>query len=214
MASPLLHKNYNNKSAVVGRDRFDMSIWYKLSLASGLTPLTTGCLIFFSWLVIRADWLMLAGIYNIMAGLALFVCGLGFLLVYGQKERKLTNKYPVKRTFISLGILLFNFPAAGLALFSAEYIINTSTATVINNSTFKITDMVLSEREKFYRFPPIAPGQEVIEHFHFKYEGSVDYKLSLNGSVKTGVMFGYVTGGMGESATMVINSDGIVVIGR
>ncbi|MCP4254413.1 MAG: hypothetical protein GY775_13600 [Candidatus Scalindua sp.] len=191
-----------------------MSIWYKLSLASGLIPLTTGCLIFFSWLVIRADWLMLAGIYNIMAGLALFVCGLGFLLVYGQKERKSGNRYPLKRTLISLGILLFNFPAAALALYSAEYIITTSTATVINNSSFEVIDMVLIEREQSYPFPPIAPGQEVIEHFHFKYEGSVDYKLSLNGSVKTGVMFGYVTGGMGDNATMVINSEGAVEIGR
>jgi drug/metabolite transporter (DMT)-like permease len=89
---------------------------------------------------------MLAGIYNIMVGLALFLLGLGFLLVYGQKERKLGNGYPVKRTLISLGILLFNFPAAALALYSAEYLISTSTATVINNSSFEVTDMVLIER--------------------------------------------------------------------
>ncbi len=191
-----------------------MSIWYKLSLASGLIPLIIGGLIFFSWLVTRADWLMLAGIYNIMAGLALFLCGLGFLLVYGQKERKLGIGYPVKRTLILLGILLFNFPTAALVLYSAEYIISTSTATVKNSSLFEVTDMVLIEREQSYPFPPIAPGQEVIEHFHFKYEGSVDYKLSLNGSIKTGIMFSYVTGGMGENATMVIHSDGAVEIGR
>lgn len=191
-----------------------MSIWYKLSLASGLTPLTTGGLIFISWLVTRADWLMLAGIYNIMAGLALFVCGLVFLLVYGQKERKISNNYPIKRTLISLGILLLNFPAAALAIYSAEYISSTNTATVINNSSFEVADMVLRERDRSYPFPPIAPGQEVTEEIHFKYEGSVDYKLSLNGSVKTGIMFGYVTGGMGESATMVITTDGAVEIGR
>ncbi len=191
-----------------------MSIWYKLSLASGLTPLTIGCLIFFSWLVTRADWLVLAGIYNITAGLALFFCGLGFLFVYGRIERKLGNNYPIKRTLISLGILLFNFPVAALALYSAEYIISTNTAAVINNSSYEVTDMVLSEREQSYPFPPITPGQEVIEHFHFKYEGAVDYKLSINGAVKTGVMFGYVTGGIGESATMVITSDGTVEIGR
>jgi hypothetical protein len=157
---------------------------------------------------------MLAGIYNIMAGLALFLCGLGFLLVYGQKERKSGNGYPVKRTLIPLGILLFNFPAAALALYSADFIVSSSTATVINNSSFEITDMVLIEREQSYPFPPIAPGQEVIEHFHFKHEGSVEYKLSLNGSIKTGIMFGYVTGSGGEKATMAIHSDGAVEIGR
>lgn len=74
--------------------------------------------------------------------------------------------------------------------------------------------MVLTERDQSYPFPSIAPGQEVTEHFHFKYEGSVSYKLSLNGSVTKGVMFGYVTGGMGENATMVIGGDGTVEIGR
>jgi hypothetical protein len=191
-----------------------MSIWYKLSLTSGLIPLATGCLIFFSWLVTRADWLMLAGIYNIITGLALFVCGLFFLLVYGQNERKLNNGYPLERTLISLGVLLFNFPAAVLALYSAEYIISSSTATVINSSSFEVTDMVLIEREQSYPFPSIAPGQEVTEHFHFKYEGTVGYKLYLDSSVKTGVMFDYVTSGMGEKATMVINSDNAIEIGR
>ena len=194
---------------------FGMNIWYKLSLACGLIPLTTGGLIFFSWLASREDWLMTAGIFNIMAGLALFVCGLIFLFVYGLKERKLGNSYPIKRTLISLGILLLNFPAMALALSSAEYIISTSTATVINNSSFEVTDMVLREISgQSYPFPSIAPGQEVTKDFHFKYEGSVDYELSLNGSVKTGIMFGYVTGGVGEVATMVITSDNVVEIKR
>jgi len=157
---------------------------------------------------------MLAGIYDIIGGLVLFICGLGLLFVYGQKERKLRNGYPIKRVLIALGILLFNFPAAGLALYSAENIISTSTVTVINKSAFEVTDMVLRERDISYRFPRIMSGQEVTEYFHFKYEGSVDYKLSLNGSVKEGIMLGYVTGGMGESATMVITSDGAIEIGR
>lgn len=58
------------------------------------------------------------------------------------------------------------------------------------------------------------PGQEVIKNFHFKYEGAADYKLSLDGSIKTGVMFGYVTRGMGEKVTMVINSEGAIEIGK
>jgi len=157
---------------------------------------------------------MLIGIYIIVTGLALLVFGLGSLLVYVQKERKESNKYPFKRALIALGIILFNFPAAVLALYSAHYIISTSTATVINNSSFEVSDMVLIERDQSYSFPPIAPGQQVTEDFHFKYEGQVEYKLSLNGSVKTGILFGYVTGGAGTSASMVITSEGAVEIGR
>jgi hypothetical protein len=191
-----------------------MNIWYKLSLICGLTPLVLGGMIFFSWLVIRANWLMLAGGYNILAGLVFFICGLLFLLAYGQKERKKGNAYPVKRSLISLGILLSNFPAAVLAIYSADYVNGTSVATVINNSSFEAKDLVLSERDQSYSFPPISPGQKVTKYFHFKYEGSVYYRLSLNGSIQKGVMFGYVTGGMGDRAAMVIKKDETVEIQR
>lgn len=189
-----------------------MDIRFKLSLICGLAPLVIGVLIFFSWLVIRADWLMLAGAYNILAGLVFFVCGLLILFAYGHKERKKGNSYPIKRSLISLGILLFNFPAALLAIYSADYVNGTSVATVINNSSFEAKDLTLSERDQSYSLSPIAPGQEVIKYFHFKHEGSVDYRLSLNGSIQKGVMFGYVTGGMGDRATMVIKKDGTVEI--
>lgn len=191
-----------------------MNIWYKLSLICGLAPLALGSLIFFSWLVIRANWLMLAGGYNILAGLVFFVCGLLFLFRYGYKERKKGNTYPIKRSLISLSILIFNFPAAVLAIYSVNYVNGTSVATVINNSSFVVKDLVLSERDQSYAFPPIAPGQEVKKYFHFKYEGSVDYSLSLNGFIQKGGMFGYVTGGMGDRATMVIKKNGIIEITR
>lgn len=191
-----------------------MNIWYKLTLSCGLTPLIAGSVIFIAWLSTREDWLVLAGMYNLMLGLALFTCGLIFLFTYGQKELKDGRAYPIKRSLISLGILLFNFPAAALALYSADYIVNTSTATVVNNSPFEITDLILSEKNLGYPFPPIASGQEVTEKFHFKYEGAVNYKLSLNGAAKEGVMFGYVTGAMGENATMVISRNGAVEIRR
>jgi hypothetical protein len=157
---------------------------------------------------------MLAGGYNILAGLVFFVCGLLFLFAYGHIEWKKGNTYPIKRSLISLGILLFNFPAAVLAIYSADYVKGTSVATVINNSSFEAKDLVLSERDQTYLFPPITPGQEVIKYFHFKHEGSVEYRLSLIGSIQKGVMFGYVTGGMGDRATMVIKRDGTIEIRR
>ncbi len=191
-----------------------MSIWYKLSLISGLAPLTIGFLIFFGWLSTRADCLMFAGTYNIMAGLAFFLFGLVCLFVYGQQERESGNAYPVKKSLISLGVLLFNFPAAALALYSAYYVTSTSVATVQNNSSFEVNDLVLTERDLSYPLPPIGPGQEITEYVHFKYEGSVDYRLTLNGSIKEGIMFGYVSNGMGGSATLVIKRDGTIETGR
>ncbi len=169
-----------------------------------------GCLIFFGWLGTRADWLIFAGIYNIMAGLVLFLFGLLCLFVYGQKERKSGNAYPVRRSLISLGLLLFNFPAAALALYSVQYVMSTSVVTVQNNSSFEVIDLALTEKDFSYPFPAVGPGQEIIEYFHFKSESSVDYRLTLNGSIKEGIMFGYVSNGTGENATLVIKKDGTV----
>ena len=170
----------------------------------------------FLWQANRTSWwLMSAGFYTIIIGLFLFVCGLCFLFVYGRKELKSGNKYPLKRSLISLAILLFNFPAAALILLSVEHTFSSSVATVINHSPFEITDMVLIERDKFYRLPPIAASQRVKETFYFKYyEGAIDYKLTINGSPKSGVMFGYVTSGMGETATMIITKEGNIEVKR
>jgi uncharacterized membrane protein len=193
---------------------FHMSIWYKLALASGLAPLIAGVGIFAAWLVTRADWFMGAGIYNLMAGLVLFFCGLVFLLVYGQVERKSGKRFPQKQTVIGLAILLLNFPTSALIIYSVEYIVSTSSVTVVNNSSFAVTDMVLNAGLRSHPFPPIAADQEVTESFRFKYEGAIVYKLSVDGSVKSGIMFGYVSDGMGESATLVIKSDGTIQIRR
>jgi hypothetical protein len=193
---------------------FHMSIWYKLALASGLAPLIAGVGIFAAWLVTRADWFMGAGIYNLMAGLVLFFCGLVFLLVHCLVERKSGKRFPQKQTLIGLAILLLNFPTSALIIYSVEYIVSTSSVTVVNNSSFAVTDMVLNAGLRTHPFPPIAADQEVTESFRFKYEGAIAYKLSVDGSIKSGIMFGYVSDGMGESATLVIKSDGAIQIRR
>ncbi len=126
---------------------------------------------------------MIAGVYNILAGLVFFVCGVLFVFTYGCKERKKGNTYPIKQSLISLGILLFNFPAAVLAIYSAEYIKDTSVATVINNSSFEIKDLVLIERDQTYLFPPIAPGQKVKKYYHFKRPLHGQQKLRLTGQL-------------------------------
>jgi len=91
---------------------------------------------------------------------------------------------------------------------------STSVVTVINNSSFEITKLVLREREQSYFLPPVGSGQKIIWNYHFKFEGSIFYSLSLNGSTNEGVIFGYVTGGMGKNATIMIKKDGLIEIER
>jgi len=185
-----------------------------MSLACGLIPLIVGVLILLAWFTTRADWLMVAGISNIAAGVLLFVCGLVFLGLYNYSERKAGNAYPLKKSFLSLSILLFNFPAATLALYSADYVISTSVLTVENNSPYEVSGFILKERDLVYSFPSVTPNRTVTQKYHFKYEGSVDYRLLINGEQKQGIMFGYVSNGMGWEATMVIDKNGSIIVGQ
>lgn len=188
--------------------------WYKFSLISGLIPLISGCLIFIAWLVTRADWLALAGAYTIMVGLVLFIFGLVFLALYWIHEWKEGKASPVKRSLVSLGILFLNFPVLVLILYVQDYISSTVTVRVINRSPIAITDMTLFEKDHMRVYPTIAPGQEVTEYFHFKFEGSIHYRLSVADSTKEGVVFGYVINGSGDSTIMVIRGNGVVEVGE
>jgi hypothetical protein len=87
-----------------------------------------------------------------------------------------------------------------------------SVVTVENNSTFELTDFVLTERGEAYYFPIIGPGQKLSKKFHFKYEGSVHYRLSLSEIKKEGLIFGYVSGDLADKATMIIKKDGSIEI--
>jgi hypothetical protein len=110
--------------------------------------------------------------------------------------------------------LLFNFPAATLALYSADYVISTSVLTVENNSPYEVSGFVLKERNLVYSFPSMAPNQTVTENYHFKYEGSVDYDLTINGKQRHDTLFGYVTSGISEEAIMVIDKVGNIEINK
>lgn len=189
-----------------------MTRWYRLSLICGFTPLILGIVTFISWVVTGADWLQLAGILNIILGLALFACGVLFLGVYYLKARNQGNKEYLKKTALSLAVLVANFPAAAAALYSASYIIGTSTVVVVNNTAHDITDLVLSEREIIYKYPDIRAKQEIEQKFHFMYEGEVNYRFILDGVVLEGIMFGYVSAGRGVDAVMVVSEDGGVKI--
>lgn len=191
-----------------------MKNWYKLSLICGLIPLIAGCVIFALWLSTKSPWLMIAGIYNTTIGVALFIFGFIFLYVYGKEEKKAGKAYPKKQVLISSAILLLNLPVAASAVYSADYIMSASTVTVVNHSAFEVSNLILIEGDLSHPFPPVSPSQTIVEKFHFKYEGAVDYKLSLNGDMKEGMVFGYVSSGIGEHVTMIIKKDGDIAFER
>ena len=157
---------------------------------------------------------MAAGVFNIYAGLCLFVIGLICLVVFYLTERKRNNSSALKKTVISFAILVLNFPVATAALFGASYLLSMSTLMVENNSQFTISDLVLIERDTLHKFVPIDPKQNESNNFHFKYEGSVMYKFSLNNVVYEGVAFDYVTSNAGQKVSMKISKNGSVAVSK
>jgi len=112
-----------------------------------------------------------------------------------------------------LSILLLNFPAAILSLLIADSVYSTSTVTVQNNSNDEITEIWVNLRGgKSYSLPSVQPRKTHVEKIRFKVESDVLYTLSINGSSKQGVLFGYVSPGMGYRVHIMINSNDMVKI--
>ena len=173
-----------------------------------------GGVIFCSWMITGASWLMLAGVVNIYAGLGLFTIGLICLSIYYVSERKIDKKIASKNGAIILAVLLANFPVAIAAIFGASYQLSKSTLTVKNNTEHTISDLVLTERDKRYQFPIVDPNDEVMDSYHFKYEGAVSYKLTVNNVNHDGIAFGYVTSHAGGNVKMIVSRDGMAAVER
>ena len=190
-----------------------MNIWYRLSLLCGLIPLILGVVILLTWINTRASWLETAGVLIIVIGVALFICGLFCLLFYVRSNSTLSNPVRKRKLILPLSILLLNFPAAILSLLIADSVYSTSTVTVQNNSNYEITEIWVEQRGgKSYSLPSVQPRKTHVEKIRFTVESDVLYSLSINGSSKQGVLFGYVSPGAGYRVRILVNSNGMVEI--
>lgn len=85
--------------------------------------------------------------------------------------------------------------------------------TVANDLGRPIDRIVFSDPlGNFHAVPTISAGQRVTHKFRFKGEGGVKYRLEAEGSIRSGTLIGYITGGMGEKLTMTIDASGIVTV--
>jgi hypothetical protein len=189
-----------------------MNQWYRFSLVCGFVPLCTGILIFLCWLVTRAHWLEIAGAVTLYAGFAVFFIGVICLAVYFFKARKNGVAGYWKKCILALAVLLVNFPVAATIIGTVRYVTSISTVIIENQSSIKVEDFLLSEQGHVYDIGSVLPNGKLEKKFHFKSEGSVHYSFTRGGAKYEGVMFGYVTGGMGNTSIMVITESGKVKV--
>ena len=75
-----------------------------------------------------------------------------------------------------------------------------------------MVDFRLTEQDKVYNIDPIPSHSKLEQEFNFEYEGSVYYSFLLGGKKQQGVVFGYVTGGISITSTLVVSETGIVTV--
>ncbi len=187
-----------------------INAWYQIALLCGLFPLIFGIIIFISWFVTGAHWLELAGLINIVVGLCLFCIGIFFLGIYLYKAKQSNIDNYLKHSLIPLLILIINFPIAIVAINAATYIESISIVQIENHSEHNITNFRLMAGDERHKIGFIPKHGEAKDKFHFKHEGSVHYSFVMDEKNHEGIMFGYVTHGMGSTAIMVISDTGAV----
>ena len=183
-----------------------MSIWYKLSILCGVTPLVVGLTILLFWLTNRSTWLEVAGFTNIIFGLFSFVCGLVFLLIHVRNACKPTGK---KKIFLPVFVLLLNFPAAVFCLSVAIKQSHSGSAVTVKNQTpHEIREFVVDQRGITYSLPLVQPGETHVEGIRFTERGRVRYSLVVGGERFEGNLFEYAAPNKGSHAVVTVEEAG------
>jgi hypothetical protein len=187
-------------------------VWsWRLAIIAGVTPLVAGILTFIVWYITRAEWLMVTGIFIIYAGLGFFCLGLLSIGVFSYIAIKARVKRWVLKSALVIILLVSNFPVAFGLMSAAIYIVSVSVILVDNQSDHVVEKIMLFDPAgNSYSFGPVTARERRDVTFRFKGEGAVTYEMSVAGSAHSGTVFGYITSGTRNTATITVSKDGTV----
>ena len=181
----------------------------RLALICGLVPLSVGTMVFIAWLITRDSDLMAIGAATIAYSIPLFIIGFISLIVDGWKASEARNEEWRARRLVARSILLLNFPVAATYVAVACYLNSTYTIIVENISAERIDRLTLVDPfRNRYEFGPVEANDRREEAFHFRGEGSVLYEVSSGGVVRSDVLIGYTTFGIGGCVRLTIEANG------
>jgi hypothetical protein len=181
----------------------------QLAFACGLAPALLGTVIVALWLLTRYGGLGLLGFFNILLGLVCTVVGGVALLVHFQPSNR--SEFATTRQWLWSGvfagaILFANFPLCAFYVWVANlYTVRVVNATGAAVSSFVVTDPA----GHGWEFGPIPAGGWKTRMLDVEGTGALSFTATVNGTVHTGVVDGYVTNGMtGQRRTVTLNAGG------
>jgi hypothetical protein len=177
----------------------------RIAAVCGALPLATGTLIYLGWRATRWDWLMAAAFIDVAIGVVLFFVGAGSLLAATTRDvpRGSIPGRRWRRRVVAVSCLLFlNFPAAAFYIYSADDVLTRTTVEVFNDGPSAIQSFVLEGPGVQTAVGPLAAGQQVRRHLHFRAPGTLSFVAKEQGVEFRGVVEGYVYYDMGGRATI------------
>jgi len=188
---------------------------HRVALVCGATPLVVGIAIFVTWLVLRLDVLMLAGAYTLCGGMALFVVGGVALARYhwlGARTPSMSGRHLRRSTAACAGLLLLNFPIAG-GIVAGALAIETSYTVIVHNASARPLEKVMviggGVNESLGSIPA---GGTTRQWFWIQHDGQLEFRAACGTSTHSATIDGYVTNGMGGSATVTVNADETITV--
>ena len=177
--------------------------------------MVTGILIFILFYLTGARWLMDAGIVTLYAGTLAVIVGFCMLTIHAVRLfRNGIFSQNSRKIFLGYVLLLSNFPIAAILCVASVNVTATSTVLVSNMSPFLIQEVVLigpSGREQ-YHILKIPAGKSKKDRFHIEGEGGVKFEVVIGTKTESGTLFGYITSGMSQSATIFIDEKSRVTV--
>jgi len=183
----------------------------RLATLLGAVPLVLGTSIYVAWRATGWPWLIVAGIWTLLLGFATVIVGEVVLVLHVRRvsrQPRLGKPYGRLRSILVAALLLANFPAAVFYALSAMEISTRYTVRVRNDGGVAFESFVVTGPGTSIEMGPIAPGEQVETHLHFRGDGTLRFSARQRERDFGGEIDGYVTTNVAGAKTVRIGRDG------
>jgi len=185
----------------------------KAAVLCGVAPLVLGTVIFFAWVLTRADWLTTAGVLTILAGSWAVTFGSVFLVGHlwrSRRSRTVPGRRLVWQAIAVVALYVANFIGAGAAIWGVIAIETRYTVSITNRSEAPLEFARIEGGGLDIRFGTIAPGETVKHSMWIEQDGELVLKGTHGTEEIDATIDVLVMERFGEDKIVVLEADGTV----